>query len=75
MSDQPVEPTVGDRYVKRTAPEHGRIVTVTRVWTADDGHTAVAYEWHDPRASYAGSACPLDVFERTYRPATEPADQ
>ncbi|NEC29565.1 hypothetical protein G3I20_24005 [Streptomyces sp. SID8111] len=61
-------PAEGDRYVKRAEPDAGRIVTVERVWTAHDGHTAVAYQWHDPRASYSGSACPLDVFHRTYRP-------
>ncbi|MGC0205245.1 hypothetical protein [Streptomyces levis] len=52
--------------MKRADPDAGRVITVERVWTADDGHTAVAYKWHDPRASYAGSACPLDVFHRTY---------
>ncbi|MFF9284846.1 hypothetical protein [Streptomyces griseosporeus] len=67
----PTLPTVGNRYVKRAAPDEGRIVTVNRVWTADDGHTAVAYEWDDPRASSAGSACPLDVFHRTYRPTLD----
>ncbi|CAM3741363.1 MULTISPECIES: hypothetical protein [Streptomyces] len=72
MSEQPVEPTVGDRYVKRTAPEHGRIVTVTRVWTADDGHTAVAYEWRDDKPGRCGSACPLAVFHRTYRRYEKP---
>ncbi|MFF5642094.1 hypothetical protein ACFY8Q_07235 [[Kitasatospora] papulosa] len=65
--EEPAAPSVGDRYVKRAAPDAGRTVTVNRVWTADDRHTAVAYEWHDPRASYAGSACPLDVFTRAYR--------
>lgn len=69
MSEQPI-PAKGDRYVKRAAPDEGRVITVNRVWIADDGHTAVAYEWDDPRASYAGSACPLDVFHRTY--AAEP---
>jgi hypothetical protein len=63
---KPHTPAVGDRYVKRDAPDQGRVVTVNRVWAADDGHTAVAYEWPDPHASYAGSACPLDVFHRTY---------
>ncbi|MGC0427635.1 hypothetical protein RKD32_003990 [Streptomyces sp. SAI-195] len=63
----PRTPAVGDRYVKRAEPDAGRIVTVNRVWTAEDGHTAVAYEWDEPRASYAGSACPLDVFDRTYQ--------
>ncbi|QKN87689.1 hypothetical protein SEA_CUMBERBATCH_47 [Streptomyces phage Cumberbatch] len=70
--EQPEEatvPTVGDRYVKRLNP--GQIVTVTSVWTAEDGHTAVAYEWHAPRASHTGSACPLSVFRRGYRPAAE----
>ncbi|MGC5398059.1 hypothetical protein ACPXCP_20285 [Streptomyces sp. DT20] len=65
---EPTTPALDDRYVKRNAPDAGRIVTVNRVWTAANGHTAVAYEWDDPRASYAGSACPLDVFTRTYRP-------
>ncbi|MFF9262018.1 MULTISPECIES: hypothetical protein [Streptomyces] len=64
-------PAEGDRYVKRAEPDADRIVTVRRVWTADDGNTAVAYEWDDPRVSYAGSACPLDVFNRTYRPADD----
>ncbi|MDT0432780.1 hypothetical protein [Streptomyces salyersiae] len=68
-AEQRPVPAVGDRYVKRNAPDAGRIVTVNRVWTAEAGHTAVAYEWPDPRASYAGSACPLDVFTRTYRAA------
>lgn len=63
VEEQPAMPAVGDRY---TSPD-GTVVTVNRVWNADDGHTSVAYEWHDPRASYAGSACPLDVFRRTYR--------
>ncbi|MFI7563822.1 hypothetical protein ACIBVM_18530 [[Kitasatospora] papulosa] len=66
--EQPAMPAVGDRYVKRDEPDAGRIVTVNRVWNppADD-QPAVAYEWPDPRASYAGSACRLDVFRRTYR--------
>lgn len=68
---QPPTPAVGDRYVKRAAPDAGRVITVNNVWTADDGHTGVAYEWDDPRASYAGSACPLDVFHRTYEPAEQ----
>ncbi|WP_405204822.1 hypothetical protein OG795_15320 [[Kitasatospora] papulosa] len=72
-TEEPAPPAEGDRYVKRAAPDEGRVVTVERVWKAADGHTAVAYKWHDPRASYAGSACPLDVFRRTYRPATAPA--
>lgn len=66
--EQPPVPAVRDRYVKRNAPDAGRIVTVNRAWTAEAGHTAVAYGWPDPRASYAGSACPLDVFRREYRP-------
>ena len=73
--EEPATPAEGDKYVKRAAPDEGRVVTVENVWTADDGHTAVAYKWHDPRSSYAGSACPLDVFHRTYAPATEPAAQ
>lgn len=67
--DLPV-PAVGDRYVHRT---EARTVTVTSVWTDDDGHTAVAYEWRDDKPGTSGSACPLDVFHRTYRPeATKP---
>ncbi|MEU9141691.1 hypothetical protein AB0D33_38125 [Streptomyces sp. NPDC048404] len=61
-------PTVGDRYVKRHVPDIGRVVTVNRVWQAEDGHTAVAYEWSDSRPGQCGSACPLDVFHRTYEP-------
>ncbi|MER8086592.1 hypothetical protein ABTZ57_16015 [Streptomyces sp. NPDC094048] len=61
-------PAVGDRYVSRHV---SRTVTVTRVWEAEDGHTAVAYEWRDNRPGQCGSACPLDVFRREYRPATE----
>jgi hypothetical protein len=60
-------PAVGDRYVKRAAPDEGRIVTVTRVWKGDDGHTAVAYEWDDDRPDQCFNACPLDVFQRTYQ--------
>jgi hypothetical protein len=62
-------PTVGNRYVKRAAPDAGRIVAVTNVWKAHDGHIAVAYEWGDH--GQCGSACPLDVFHRTYEPAAE----
>jgi hypothetical protein len=58
-------PSKGDRYVKRHAPDEGRVITVTRIWEAEDGHTAVAYEWEDRGTVY--SACPLDVFRRTYR--------
>jgi hypothetical protein len=64
-------PTVGDRYVKRYVPDIGRIVTVTNVWEAHDGHIGVAYEWRDNRPGQPGSACPLDVFHRTYAPAAE----
>ncbi|MEH0470861.1 hypothetical protein QA943_18735 [Streptomyces sp. B21-097] len=60
----------GARYIKRADPDAGRIVTVNRVWTADDGHTSVAYEWGD--RGQCGSACPLDVFHRTYEPEAEP---
>jgi hypothetical protein len=49
-------PAVRDRYVKRAAPDAGRIVTVTRVWKADDGHIAVAYQWRDNRPGESGSA-------------------
>ncbi|MFF8095707.1 hypothetical protein [Streptomyces sp. NPDC016675] len=66
-TEEPRTPSEGDRYVKRAEPDAGRIVTVNRVWEAKDGHTAVAYEWDEPRASYSGSACPLDVFHRTYQ--------
>jgi hypothetical protein len=60
-------PTVGERYVRSIAPDAGRVVTVTRVWVADDGHTAVAYEWRDDKPGQCFSACPLEVFRRTYR--------
>ncbi|MFF5471058.1 hypothetical protein [Streptomyces achromogenes] len=60
-------PAVDDRYVKRDAPDKGRVVTVTRVWKAGDGHTAVAYDWTDDKPGRCGSACPLDVFHRTYQ--------
>lgn len=73
-AEQPTPPAVGDTYRKTAEPDAGRIVTVEKVWTAEDGHTAVAYQWDDPRASYAGSACPLDVFLAAYEPATEPGD-
>ncbi|MEV5086855.1 hypothetical protein AB0N18_02710 [Streptomyces griseoincarnatus] len=63
---EPPVPAEGDRYVKRAEPDAGRIVTVNRVWTADDGHTAVAYQWRDDKPGQSGSACPLDVFHRTY---------
>lgn len=63
-------PAVGARYVKRHAPDQGRIVTVNRVWEAEDGHVAVAYEWRDDKSGLSFSACPLDVFQRTYRPET-----
>ncbi|MFJ7337858.1 hypothetical protein ACIQUU_31995 [Streptomyces sp. NPDC101116] len=66
--EEPATPAEGDQYVKREDPDEGRVITVERVWTADDGHTAVAYKWDSPRSSYAGSACPLDVFHRTYEP-------
>ncbi|MFK0069732.1 hypothetical protein [Streptomyces sp. NPDC091046] len=62
----PRTPAVGDRYVKRAEPDAGRIVTVNNVWTAEAGHTAVAYEWRDDKPGQCGSACPLDVFHRTY---------
>ncbi|CAL9530092.1 zinc finger domain-containing protein [Streptomyces sp. enrichment culture] len=73
--EEPATPAEGDQYIKREAPDEGRVVTVERVWTADDGHTAVAYEWRDDKPGQSFSACPLDVFHRTYAPATEPADQ
>ncbi|GHC44333.1 MULTISPECIES: hypothetical protein [Streptomyces rochei group] len=72
-AEEPRTPTVGDRYVKRDAPDAGRIVTVDRVWTADDGHTAIAYEWRDDKPGQCRSACPLDVFHRTYE-AQQPAN-
>lgn len=68
--EEPAVPAVGDRYVSRHV---NRIVTVTRVWTADDGSTGVAYEWRDDRPGQCSSACPLDVFHREYRPATAPS--
>jgi hypothetical protein len=61
-------PAEGDRYVKRVAPDEGRIVTVSRVWTAEDGHTAVAYDWRDDKPGQSFSACSLTVFHRTYLP-------
>lgn len=63
-------PELRARYVKREAPDKGRVVTVTRIWEADDGHTAVACEWYEKPKDRGKvySACPLDVFERTYRP-------
>lgn len=60
---EPRTPAVGGRYVSRTDP--GRIVTVRRVWTDDDG-PAVAFEWGD--RGQCGSACPVDVFHREYEP-------
>lgn len=62
-------PAVGDRYVSRHV---SRTVTVTRVWTAEDGHTAVAYEWRDDRPGLCESACPVDVFHRAYRAEAQP---
>jgi hypothetical protein len=70
-AEEPTTPAEGEQYVKREAPDKGRVVTVKHVWAADDGHLAVSYSWDEPRVSYAGSACPLDVFHRTYAPATE----
>lgn len=61
-------PAVGDRYVSTDPGKPGRTVTVTRVWTDGDGHTAVAYEWRDDKPGTAGSACPLGVFLGTYQP-------
>jgi hypothetical protein len=66
-------PAVGAKYVKRDAPDQGRVVTVTRVWKDDDGRTAVAYEWRDDKPGHNFSACPLGVFQRTYRPEGEGA--
>lgn len=72
-AEEPRTPAVGARYVKRAAPDAGRIVTINSVWTAEDGHTAVAYEWRDDKPGQCGSACPLDVFHRTYE-AQQPAN-
>ncbi|MEV5977550.1 hypothetical protein [Streptomyces sp. NPDC052114] len=58
--------TVGQKYSRRV-PDPARIVTVTQVWTAHDGHENVAYEWRDDKPGLCGSACPLDVFLREYR--------
>ncbi|MCI4045454.1 hypothetical protein [Streptomyces sp. TRM75563] len=70
--EQPLAvPKVGDRYEKRTAPDAGRIVTVNRVWEADSGHTAVAYGWRDDKPGWCGSACPIEVFHRTYEAVQE----
>jgi hypothetical protein len=69
VSTEPATPAVGDRYTHRTG--YGdRTVTITRVWTADDGHTAVAFEWG--HRGQCGSACPLDVFLSAYEPVAEP---
>jgi hypothetical protein len=65
--DTPAVPTVGARYEKHTGPNAGRTITITRVWADDDG-PAVAYKWDAPHAG--GGACPLAVFQRSYRPAT-----
>jgi hypothetical protein len=73
--EEPATPAEGDQYIKRADPDEGRVVTVERVWTAPDGHTAVAYQWTDDKPGQSFSACPLDVFRRTYRPATAPVDQ
>ncbi|MFF3363572.1 hypothetical protein [Streptomyces misionensis] len=62
-----IAPSMGDKFVKREEPDKGRVVTVSRVWTDDDGCTAVAYDWTDNKPGWCGSACPLDVFQRTYR--------
>jgi hypothetical protein len=67
-AEQPAPP-IGARYTKRLNPN--QTVTVTRVWQAEDGHTAVAYEWRDDKPGQCGSACPIDVFHREYRPAEE----
>ncbi|AGK80421.1 hypothetical protein SFUL_5533 [Streptomyces microflavus DSM 40593] len=69
---QLAEPKVGDRYEKRAAPDAGRIVTVSRVWAADSGRTAVAYDWRDDKPGECGSACPIDVFHRTYKAEEQP---
>ncbi|MFJ8761047.1 hypothetical protein [Streptomyces cyaneofuscatus] len=71
-AEQPLAvPTVGDRYEKRATPDAGRIVTVSRVWVADSGRTAVAYDWRDDKPGECGSACPIDVFHRTYKAVEE----
>jgi|GEM_PF-3853595 len=59
-------PAVGDRYTRRDGTR--QTVTVTRVWTTEAGHLAVAYEWRDGKLSFAHSACPLAVFHRHYEP-------
>lgn len=64
-------PAVGDRYEKRATPDAGRIVTVSRVWVADSGRTAVAYDWRDDKPGACASACPIDVFHRTYKAVEE----
>ncbi|MER7697015.1 hypothetical protein [Streptomyces sp. NPDC096095] len=66
--EQPHVPAVGDRYVSRNV---ARTVTVSRVWKADAGYTAVAYQWHDDRPGQCGSACPVDVFHREYEAVEE----
>jgi hypothetical protein len=64
-------PAVGQQWYCTT--ETGtRTVTVTSVWEADDGHTAVAFEWRDNKPGQCDSALPLGVFLGTYRRATLP---
>ncbi|MFF1686059.1 hypothetical protein [Streptomyces sp. NPDC058254] len=74
-ADEPPAIEVGQNYRPTTENLHHKAtdrIVVRRLWTADDGHDAVAYDIHG--TDYAGrdflahSACPIDVFRRSYRP-------
>ncbi|GGW68117.1 hypothetical protein [Streptomyces griseoloalbus] len=65
--EEPRTPHVGDRYVSRT--DAARTVTVNRVWTADDGHTGVAFEWG--YRGECGSALNLNLFHAAYAPEAQ----
>lgn len=64
--DDTTTPAVGDRYDCRHG---GEGVTVTRVWTLDNGHPAVDFAWHGDKPGDRGSALPLASFHRSYQPA------
>lgn len=63
---QQIPPAVGDQYTSRAQSD--RTVIVTRVWTDEYGHTAVAYEWH---GGVCASSVPLAVFLGVYEAAEE----
>lgn len=74
VDTEPAAPAVGQRYTNRTL--YARTVTVTHVWTDDDGRTAVAFDIPGtaPGGSTAvsHSALPLGVFLGTYEPVATP---